>query len=55
MLEWAAEGGGGVTHYSTIPGGAQETTGWGTQCHGLIDKVVFSPQLDSMISEVRFK
>lgn len=35
-----------------IPGIVQETVGHGTQCSGLIDKVVFSPRLDMMILEV---
>lgn len=43
-----AQGGGEVT----IPGIVQETNGRGTQCTGLIDKVVFSPRLDIMILEV---
>jgi len=32
VLEWAAQGGGGVT----IPGGVQETSGCGTEGHGLV-------------------
>lgn len=43
-----AQGGGEVT----IPGTVQETNGRGTQCTGLIDKLVFSPRLDMMILEV---
>lgn len=35
MLEWAVQGGGGVT----IPLGVQEKTGQGTQCQSLVDMV----------------
>lgn len=55
MLEWAAQGGRGVT----VPGGVQEKTGRGTQCNGLAEKLitprlelilqVFSNRNDSMI------
>lgn len=47
MLEWGAQGDGGIT----IPV-VQETIKWGTQCRGLLDKVVFSQRLDSVIPEV---
>lgn len=33
-------------------GAVQETTGCDTQCRGLIDKMVISQRLDSMILEV---
>ena len=36
MLEWAAQGDGGVT----VPGGVQETFRCGTEGHGLVGKLV---------------
>lgn len=43
MLEWTTWGSDGVV----IPEGVQEMTGFGTQCHGLIEKVelfkIFGP------------
>ena len=35
MLEWAAQGGGGVT----IPGGVQEMCRCGTKQHDLVDNI----------------
>lgn len=46
--EKAAEEDSGVS----IPGSAQGTTGRGTQCCGVIDRVVFGHRLHSMILEV---
>lgn len=47
-LEWAVLGGGGVT----VHGGVKEKTECGTQCHGVVDKVVLGHWLDLMISKV---
>lgn len=48
VLERAAQGGSGVT----ISQGVQGTTGHGTQCSGLFNKVVMDQRLYSMILEV---
>ena len=48
MLEWAAQGGGGVT----ISGGVQETFRCCTEGHGLVGNMVVGGQLDWMILEV---
>lgn len=34
---------------SNIPGGVQETTGHGTQCHGALHKMVFRHGLDLIL------
>lgn len=47
-LEWAVQVGGGVI----VPGGVKEKAECGTQCHGLVNKVVLGHRLDLMISKV---
>lgn len=48
MLEWAVQGGGGIT----VPGSLQETTGHSTWCCGLVDMVLFHQRLDLKILEL---
>lgn len=50
-LQWAAQGGGGVT----LPGSAQEMSGCGIWCHGLVGKVVIGQRLDLVTSEILYK
>lgn len=44
-MEWAAQEGGGGNILEVFK------TGSGSQCHGLVEKVVFSPRSDFMISK----
>ena len=48
MLEWAAQGGGGVTN----PGGVQATSRDCVEGHGLVELLVIGGWLDWMILEV---
>lgn len=48
VLEWTAQGGGGVT----VPGGVEETWRCGAEGHHLVGMVVVGEQLDLMILEV---
>lgn len=47
-MEWTAQESGGIT----VPEGAHETTGRGTWCYGLVDKVVIGQRLDLVILEI---
>lgn len=47
MLEWAAQGDGGIT----VPGGISEKIVCGIQHHSLVDKVALGHRLDIRISK----
>lgn len=49
-MKLGAQGGGGVTILEDVQG----TTGHGTQCSGLVDKMVIGQRLEPMILEVFF-
>lgn len=49
-MEGPALGGGGATFSE----GVQGLAGRDTQCSGLLDKVVFGPKLDEIISEISY-